>query len=117
MKKRVSVEIDQALFGAMATYINTPIGKGKKLIKSDNFPALIYNKTEAISKKEDKTISAIIRDALLYQLAVMQVLTRTAGKNIFPKCSAAAFMVQAAELYTAHRTGDEREEWLDSFLK
>ena len=114
MNKRISVQIEGKLLAAMQQYLSTKQGRGKRLIKCENISPETYKKIMELKKEKGCSFSALLHDALTFQLNTMHIATKSLDRHVFPKCSTANFLKQAAELYFSFATEDDRESWLRS---
>lgn len=114
MQKRISVQIEGTLLAAMQQYLSTKQGRGKRLIKCESISHETYKKINALKDERGCSMSTLMHDALTFQLNSMHLATKAFDRSVFPKCSTANFLGQAADLYTSFKTEEEREAWLRS---
>lgn len=111
---RISVQIEGTLLAAMQQHLSTKQGRGKRLIKCDNISPETYKKILATKEARGCSFGLLMQDALTFQLNAMHLATKSFDRSVFPKCSTASFLGQAAALYTSFETAEEREAWLRS---
>ena len=114
MNRRISVQIEGTLRAAMQQHLSTKQGRGKRLIKCETISPETYKKILELKKEKGCSLSALLHDALTFQLNAMHLATKSFDRSVFPKCSTANLLGQAAELYFSFASDEDRESWLRS---
>lgn len=111
---RISVQIEGTLLVAIQQHVSTKQERGKRLIKCETISHETYKKVIELKKEKGCSLSALLHDALTFQLNAMHLATKTFDRHIFPKSSTASFLGQATELYFSFADDADREAWLRS---
>ena len=112
-RNRISVQLEGTQLAAMQQYLSsTKQKKGKRLIKIDNIDNITHDAVKQLTKERACSVTSVMREAVTFQLNAMSLAIAATNGEIFPKCSASAFMAAAAKLYTSFETDKQRENFL-----